>query len=94
MSDTKSIRREIVVSSENGLHIVPCSAIAKLAKEYSGEIRFLRGDTVAEATSVFDLLGLNAKQGTVLILEANGERADEIADKIEALFNANFDIQR
>ena len=94
MTDSMPVRREIIVSSENGLHIVPCSVIAKLARDFQGKIRFVRDDRVAEATSVFDLLGLNAQKGTLLILEANGEQAEAIADQIVAMFEAGFDIQR
>lgn len=94
MTKPLSIRRELTVDLENGLHIVPCSAIAKVARDYPGTVQIVRGEIVADATSVFDLLGLNAQKGTVLILEANGDGADGVLDRLVELFQSGFNVQR
>jgi phosphotransferase system HPr (HPr) family protein len=94
MTQPSFVRRELTVNLDNGLHIVPCSAIAKLAREHTGTVRIVRGEIVADAASVFDLLGLNAQKGTILMLEADGDGADAILDRLEELFASGFDVQR
>lgn len=94
MSQPSVIRRELTVEMENGLHIVPCSAIAKAARDFGGSVRILRGEIIADATSVFDLLGLNAQKGTILILEANGDGAETVLEKIIEMFHNGFEVGR
>jgi phosphotransferase system HPr (HPr) family protein len=86
MTHSKLIRRQLTVELENGLHMVPCSAIAKAVREFGGPVRILRGDLVIDASSVFDLLGLGAQRGTVLILEADGDGAESLLDRLEQVF--------
>ena len=94
MSSPNVIRRELTVLMENGLHIVPCSTIAKSARDFGGSVRIIRGDLVADATSVFDLLGLNAQKGTALVLEASGEGAELFLERLIELFNNGFEVGR
>lgn len=94
MAPSNVARRELTVALEQGLHVVPCSVIAKTAREFNGSVRILRGDVVADATSIFDLLGLNAQRGTVLTLEADGEGAAEFLDRLVSLFESGFDTPR
>lgn len=94
MAPSNVARRELTVALEQGLHVVPCSVIAKTAREFNGAVRIRRGDVVADATSIFDLLGLNAEHGTVLTLEADGEGAAEFLDRLVSLFESGFDAPR
>jgi phosphotransferase system HPr (HPr) family protein len=88
--------RELTVDLENGLHMVPCSAIVKAVQGFEGAVRIRRvnPDYVASADSVFDLLGLQAEKGTVLTLEAEGDRAEEVLDRLVAMFADGFDVRR
>jgi phosphotransferase system HPr (HPr) family protein len=94
MAPSNVARRELTVALEQGLHVVPCSMIAKTAREFPGAVRIRRGEVVADATSIFDLLGLNAEHGTVLTLEADGEGAAEFLDRLVALFESGFEAPR
>lgn len=94
MAQSRLVRRELMVELENGLHMVPCSAIAKAAQEFGGPVRIIHGKMTADASSVFDLLGLGAAHGTMLTLEADGEGAENLLDKLSALFQKEFDPKR
>ncbi len=94
MSDSRHARRQVRVNLKNGLHLVPCSMIVKLVRGFPGEVRIQRDTMVADAASVFDLLGLNAQDGTELTLEANGEGADLILDQLVTLFEHGFELGR
>jgi len=94
MADMPVARRALTVELANGLHMVPCSAIAKAAREFGGPVRIIHGKITADASSVFDLLGLGAERGTQLILEADGDGAEGLLDQLENYFRSDFDIPR
>ncbi|MCA8986710.1 MAG: HPr family phosphocarrier protein [Planctomycetaceae bacterium] len=94
MSDLGSCREEVVVNLVNGLHLVPCSKIAQLARSYACEIRICKGELVVDAKAVFDLMTLRAEQGTLLAIEADGDGACEVVEKLVSLFERNFDVDR
>lgn len=94
MAHPPAVRRELTVELENGLHMVPCSAIAKAARDFGGPVRIIHGKITADASSVFDLLGLGAARGTVLILEAAGDGAESLLEKLAAMFQKDFEVRR
>lgn len=84
------IRRNVTVTLENGLHMVPASAIAKTAKNFHGRVVLRHNDIIADARSLLDLLQLKADFGVTLELEADGEGAADVVDAIVHLFASNF----
>jgi len=88
MSDT--VTANVTVPRVNGMHLVPCSLIAKCASEYKAGITIKRGDTVADARNIFDLMGLGAGQGAVLICEAVGDDAEDAISSLVELFESGF----
>ncbi len=85
-------QRTVVVSNENGLHLVPCSQIARVAGEYECEIRIRKESIDVDAKTVLELITLNAGQGTTLELLATGEGADEAVDRLVAMFESDFEV--
>lgn len=83
-------RQTVTVNLPDGLHLRPMQQIVRLAMAYPCEVRILRGEQATDAKSMFDVMTLNAPQGTTLILEACGERADEALVRIVRLFETNF----
>jgi len=84
-------RQTVTVNLENGLHLVPCSMIAKIAGQFDGDVRIHKGAQSVDAKTVFDLITLSAVQGTVLTLEAGGNGSAGIVDKLAHLFESNFE---
>ncbi len=92
MENRNVYREEVVVNLENGLHLVPCSQISQLARNYECEIRIYNGEHRVDAKTVFDLMTLRAEQGTHLILEAEGIGSEEAIQKLTHLFETDFEI--
>lgn len=91
MDDSALTRRTVVLQLEQGLHIRVCSLIVSLVTPLDGSLRIHNGDRVADADSMFDLLQLVALPGAELILEASGEDAEVILEKVEALLTGRVD---
>ena len=84
-------RQTVVVNLENGLHLVPCSLIAQMAREFQCEMRIRNGDLVVDAKNIFDLITLEAGFGTSLDIEADGDGANDAVKRIIELFETNFE---
>lgn len=90
MTTEPTYKDTLTVESENGLHLIPCSQIAKLASGFSGTITLKNGEKTADATSVLDIVALCGTQGTVLEVEAVGAGSEEIVGELRDLFAAGF----
>lgn len=84
-------RRTVTVNLEHGLHLVPCSMIAKIAAQFDGDVRIHKGTQSVDAKTVFDLMTLAAEKDTLLTLEAEGKGSAGIVDKLAHLFESNFE---
>lgn len=91
MTESDVTRRTVTVGLPNGLHMVPCSGIAKLAAKSASTVRIVGNNVTADAKSVLDLLQLKAECGAELIVEAEGEDAAAAVESIVRLFETNFD---
>lgn len=90
MVDTAILRRAVTVKTEHGLHIRPCSVIAKAAQRYACEIWIQKEQTRVDARRVLELLTLAAGPGTGLELQATGDDAAAALDELGRLFETNF----
>jgi len=80
---------EVIVRNENGLHLGPSSKLAQLAQSFRCEVFLSRaGGQPVDAKSMIDLLTLAAEKGTVLIVEARGQEAEEALAAIRQLIES------
>ncbi|MGD9857279.1 MAG: HPr family phosphocarrier protein [Planctomycetaceae bacterium] len=91
MTAQNPLSRDVTVMLENGLHMVPCSRIAELVREFPGTVSIRHDEKSVDAKSIFDLLTLRAPFGTILTLEASGQGAAHLVDGLAALFERNFE---
>lgn len=90
MTGELTYRDTLMVESDNGLHLVPCSQIARAASEFQGTITLRVGDRTADAKTIVEIVSLGASKGTAVEVEARGEGGDEAVGAIRALFQAGF----
>lgn len=92
MSDAVIHRRTVTVVNDQGLHFRPCQLIALAAQQHEGTVVLCRGSTRADAKSLLELLTLAAERGTDLELEATGENACDVINKVSDLFSNGFHV--
>lgn len=93
MTTDPTCRDTLTVESENGLHLVPCSQIARVAGEFCGTVTLWKGDQQADAKSPIHIAALGAPQGTVLDVEAVGEGCEDVVARLRDLFAAGFPVE-
>jgi phosphotransferase system HPr (HPr) family protein len=76
---------EVTVVDEVGLHARPAAQFVRLAKTFQSTIVVRKGDREANAKSILRVLTLEAQQGDVLQIDADGEDADEAVRQLHDL---------
>jgi phosphotransferase system HPr (HPr) family protein len=76
---------EVTVVDEVGLHARPAAQFVRLAKTFQSTIVVRKGDREANAKSILRVLTLEAQQGDVLHIDADGEDADEAVRQLHDL---------
>lgn len=79
------------IHAENGLHIRPAEALARLANQFSSRVELVYESQRVDAKSIMEMLTLGAGQGATLKVEASGEDAQQAIDAILHLAATNFE---
>jgi phosphotransferase system HPr (HPr) family protein len=66
---------------------------ARLARQFQSRIELVREGRRVEASSIMDLLTLGAAQGTELVLEAEGDDAQDAVEALAKLVESGFPME-
>ncbi len=84
------IKTSVTISNKLGLHARASAKLTKLAGSFPCEVWLSRGERRVNAKSIMGVMMLAAGLGSTVELETLGEREQEAADAILALFNDKF----
>ncbi len=87
---TSPVTRAVVIVNTEGLHARPADMLARTAIKFRSRIEVLCRSERVDAKSTLNLLVLGATQGTELIIEADGDDAEEAVDALAALIAGGF----
>lgn len=87
-----SVRQTVAITNPQGFHMRPMAAFAEAANRFPGSVTVIRsGMAPVNGKSMLALLGLNAPQGTELVIEVAGAGAAEAMEGLAVIFRRNFD---
>ena len=89
-SNGQSVIRELVVLNKTGLHARPAAAFVRTANSFRSEITVTKGEDSVNGKSIMGLMTLAASRGTILIVEAIGDDAENAVDAIQTLMESKF----
>jgi len=81
---------KLEINNKVGLHARPAALFAQTANKFKSAITVINGDKSANAKSILNVLTLGADKGSVLIIRADGEDADQAIAAIKELHANNF----
>ena len=81
---------EVTISNTQGLHARPVMRFVDLAMRFRSAIRVMKDSQQVDGKSPMEMMLLEAIQGTVLRLAADGEDAHEAVEALAGLVNAKF----
>lgn len=84
------LRRKVVVSNPQGLHMRPARLLVEQAGLFEAKITLWKDEEPADCASFLSLMTLGAECGTELCLTAEGSDAEEAAEAITRLFDNGF----
>ena len=82
----------VKVEAEGGLHARPASMLVNKANSFHSKIRMIKGEKIAEAKSILNIMTLGVKKGEELTIEVDGADEQEAAEALKQLFASNFAI--
>ena len=89
-TESGTLRQIVTVKTPNGLHMIPCSMVVKLAQQFQCAIHICKADQRADARRLLDLMTLGAGHGTQLELEISGDDAATAMRQLVDLFDGDF----
>jgi phosphotransferase system HPr (HPr) family protein len=91
LSETNIIRREFTIRNKLGIHARPAAQFVKTASRFTCEIAVEKDGEQVDGKSIMGLMMLAAGHGSILVVSADGEDAEDALSAIEGLVNRNFE---
>lgn len=80
-------KKEVTITSQNGLHTRPAAQFVKEAKTFSSNITVCVSGKKANAKSLFKLQTLDLSKGSQVIIEAQGDDEKNAVKNLIKLMN-------
>ena len=87
------VRAEIEIANKLGLHARASAKLTQIAGSYSSEVWLEKGPRRINAKSIMGVMMLAAGKGSTLIVDCDGERADEALAALLKLIADRFGEQ-
>lgn len=82
---------DITIINKLGLHARAAAKFVKLASRFKSNIDLVRDNHTVNGKSIMGIMMLAASQGTELVLQVEGDDADEALAALTGLINNRFD---
>lgn len=87
----KGHRAEVTIRNGLGLHLRPASQLVKLASKFEAcEIHISKDGQSVNAKSIMGVIMLAAEQGSVLVIEAQGDQSEAAVQALVELIEGGF----
>ncbi len=84
------LSRQVMVINELGLHARSAAGIAKIAGRSDSKVQIVKGQDVADARDVLDMLSLWCPKGTSITIRIDNPSDMAIVDRIAAYVEDGF----
>ncbi len=82
------VKKEITVKNKQGLHARPAATFVQVANKFDARITVKRNDEEVNGKSIMGILMLGAEQGSLIVIEAEGEDAQAAILELEKVINS------
>ncbi len=81
---------DYVIKDENGIHARPAGLLVKTAEGFRSAVKISASGKTADAKRIFSVMGLGAKKGQTITVEAEGPDEDEAASAMLKFLSENM----
>ncbi len=85
-----AVARRLPIINERGLHARASANFVKTARRFDADIRVSHNGETVDGTSIMDLMMLAASKGCSIDVAAEGPKAEEAMDALDALLADKF----
>ena len=86
------VERRVVIRNRLGLHARPATLLVQAAAKFEAEIFLSKGEVRRiNGKSIMGIMMLAAEHGAELLIEAEGNDADEAVAEVAALLESDFE---
>ncbi|MCU0652490.1 MAG: HPr family phosphocarrier protein [Candidatus Omnitrophica bacterium] len=79
------ISKKITVKNKQGLHARPAALFVQVANKYDSRVTVRRGEEEVNGKSIMGILMLGAEKGSEIIIEIEGDDAQEALRELEKI---------
>ena len=83
-------QKEVTITNKLGIHARPAAQFVKLAHTFPSDVRVTKEDYEVDGKSIMGLMTLAAGHGSKILIETDGERADEALEALADLVERDF----
>jgi phosphocarrier protein len=81
----KKVMVEVVIKNPQGLHARPAAMFVQIASKYNANVALQKGEERVNGKSIMGILTLGIEQNSKVVLEADGDDADEVVAELTQL---------
>lgn len=81
---------EVTIVNKRGLHARASAAFVKTAEKFDAEVSVTKDGQTVNGGSIMGLLMLGASPGSTILIETEGQDAEEALEALTALVEARF----
>lgn len=79
------LEKSLLIAARHGLHARTAGRLAATVRGLAAEVELTRGEEVADAASILDVLALGCSEGSPLTIRARGPEAAVALEAVAAL---------
>jgi len=79
------IRKKLMVQNKQGLHARPAALFVQVANKFDSRVTVKKGKDEVNGKSIMGILMLGAEKGSQIILEIEGEDAEQASIELEKI---------
>jgi len=87
-----TLKKELIVKNKQGLHARPAAIFVQIANKYDSRITVRRDEEEVNGKSIMGILMLGAEKGSLIIIEADGQDAEEALLELEKIISTEDDL--
>ncbi len=88
--ELESSKSEVEIRNSLGLHARPAAKFVQVANKFRSKVSVKKEEQLVNGKSIMGLMMLAAAKGSRLVIEAQGEDAEEAVGNLEQLINEGF----
>ncbi len=86
------IKKELVVKNKQGLHARPAALFVQIANKFNSRITVRRDAEEVNGKSIMGILMLGAENGSLIIIEADGQDAELAMYELEKVVTSEEEL--